>query len=141
MVALTLIIASVAVVNRVDDYFYQQTKVDLSARATTVLETVVGNLAKFVPGHTFVVLPDNTIDPVRGAVFEDAENLKLLSDLVAQANVQVSLGLPTQDSSGKISIVPAANGTFSAPRTALPRPGQAPDPSRRRPPSRSRTRA
>ncbi len=128
MVALTLIIASVAVVNRVDDYFYQQTKVDLSARATTVLETVVGNLAKFVPGHTFVVLPDNSIDPVRGAIFEDNENLKLLSDLVAQANVQVSLGLPTRDSSGKVSIVPAVNGTFSAPRTALPRPGQASDP-------------
>ena len=128
MVALTLIIASVAVVNRVDDYFYQQTKVDLSARATTVLETVVGNLAKFVPGHTFVVLPDNSIDPVRGAIFEDNDNLKLLSDLVAQANVQVSLGLPTRDSSGKVSIVPAVNGTFSAPRTALPRPGQASDP-------------
>jgi signal transduction histidine kinase len=128
VVALTLTIASVAVVNRVDDYFYQQTKVDLSARATTVLETVAGNLAKFVPGHTFVVLPDNTVDPVRGTIFEDADNLKLLSDLVAQANVEVSLGLPTKDSSGRISIVPAANGTFSAPRTALPRPGQASDP-------------
>ena len=128
MVALTLIIASVAVVNRVDDYFYEQTKVDLSARAATVLETVAANLAKFVPGHSFVVLPDNTVDPVRGAVFQDADNLKLLSDLVAQANVEVSLGLPTKDSSGRISIVPAANGTFSAPRTALPRPGQASDP-------------
>jgi two-component system OmpR family sensor kinase len=128
VVALTLTIASVAVVNRVDDYFYQQTKVDLSARATTVLETVVGNLAKFVPGHSFVVLPNNTVDPVRGAVFEDAENLKLLSDLVAQANVEVRLGLPTKDSSGGVSIVPATNGTFSAPRSALPRPGQASDP-------------
>ena len=128
VVALTLTIASVAVVNRVDDYFYQQTKVDLSARATTVLETVVSNLAKNVPGHPFVVLPDNTVDPVRATIFEDADNLKLLSDLVAQANVEVSLGLPTQDSTKRVSIVPAANGTFSAPRTALPRPGQASDP-------------
>jgi signal transduction histidine kinase len=88
----------------------------------------VANLAKNLPGHPFVVLPDATVDPVRATVFEDAENLKLLSDLVAQANVEVTLGLPTQDSTKKVSIVPAANGTFVAPRTALPRPGQAPDP-------------
>ena len=88
----------------------------------------MANLAKNLPGHPFVVLPDDTVDPVRATVFEDAENLKLLSDLVAQANVEVTLGLPTQDSTKKVSIVPAANGMFVAPRTALPRPGQAPDP-------------
>src|SRR6185437_2606878 len=100
VVALTLTIASVAVVNRVDDYFYQQTKVDLSARATTVLETITANLAKNLPGHPFVVLPDDTVDTLRATAFQDADNLKLLSDLVAQANVEVSLGLPTHDSAG-----------------------------------------
>jgi signal transduction histidine kinase len=112
----------------VDDYFYQQTKVDLSARATTVLETVAANLAKNLPGHPFVVLPNDTVDTLRATAFTDTDNLKLLSDLVAQANVEVSLGLPTHDSSGKVSLVPAPNGTFSAPHTALPRPGQASDP-------------
>jgi len=127
VVALTLTIASVAVVNRVDDYFYQQTKADLSARATTVLETVVANIAdaKAIP---LVVLPDNTVDPRFDAILETPGNQKLLADLLAQANVEITLGLPTRDSTGKVSMIPATEGTFTARRTALPRVGQASDP-------------
>ena len=127
VVALTLTFASVAVVNRVDDYFYQQTKVDLSARATTVLETVVGNIDKQFPTE-LVVNPDGEVNPKVALLLQQADSQKLLADLVAQANVEVTFGLPTRDSSLKVSLVPAPQGTFTALRTALPRPGQAPDP-------------
>jgi signal transduction histidine kinase len=127
VVALTLSIASVVVINRVDDYFYAQTRADLSARASTVIDTLVANIAKSW-GNNLVVLPNNTVDPTLDAILELPENQKLLADLLAQADVEVTLGLPTRDSSGKVSIIPAQDGVFTAKRTAQPRRGQAADP-------------
>ena len=86
----------------------------------------MSNIDKNVAG--LVVRPDGTVDPSLVTLLADPDNQKLLADLVAQANVEIVLGLPTRDSTGKVSIVPASNGVFIARRTALPRIGQAPDP-------------
>ncbi|HEX7473688.1 MAG TPA: HAMP domain-containing sensor histidine kinase [Candidatus Limnocylindrales bacterium] len=92
-----------------------------------MLETVVASIgnATAIP---LVVLPDNTVDQRLDAILEAPASQKLMADLLAQANVEIALGLPTRDSTGKVSMVPATDGTFRAARTALPRVGQASDP-------------
>jgi len=128
VVALTLGIVSVVVINRVDDYFTSQTQADLDARASTVGDVVAVNIAERVPRGQLVVYPDGVVDPRVINLFENIAWQRLLADQLAQANVRVAIGQATRDSSPTVSIVARADAIFSATRLEPPRPGQALDP-------------
>ena len=126
VVVLTLLIVGIGVVNRTDDYFFKQTQVDLESRVATVQAFVAVAIAQ-ASADDLVVSPANVVNPVVAAALTDAGNQALLADGIAQANVQVVVGLPTRDSAGTIGMVPATGGTFEIRRSAKPRTGQAPD--------------
>ena len=127
VVVLTLAIMSIVVINRVDDYFYAETHADLDARAASVRDVVIAALrGQNAPQP--VVYPDGTVNPGVGRLLESDTNRSLIADLLAQANVVITIGQPTIDSSGAVSIVTRPDGVFTAAHTSPPRPGQASDP-------------
>jgi signal transduction histidine kinase len=128
VVALTLGIVSLVVINRVDDYFTSQTQADLDARASTVGDVVAVQIADRVPRGQPVVHPDGVVDPRVTTLFENTAWQRLLADQLAQANVRVAIGQATRDSSQTPSIVARPDAIFSAARLEPPRLGQALDP-------------
>jgi signal transduction histidine kinase len=126
VVALTLTIVGIVVVNRMDDYFFQQTQVDLEARVTTV-QAVISAAIDQAAGDDLVLSPTNEVNPTVGQALL-VTNRQLLADQLAQANVRVTLGQATRDSADHLTLVPAPAGQFDIARVAPPKPGQAPDP-------------
>jgi len=62
LIAVTLTLVSLLVVNRLDDYFTQQQRADLEIRRTTVLQSVQALASREICPTCFVVL-DNTLNP------------------------------------------------------------------------------
>jgi signal transduction histidine kinase len=128
VVALTLGIVSVVVINRVDDYFASQTQADLAARTATVFDVVKQNVARGLGPNSTVVDSEARVNPLLRRLFQSEEAQRLLADQLAQANVRITVGLATRDPSGVLSIVARPESTFTATRVAPPRPGQSLDP-------------
>ncbi len=126
VVALTLTLVFVAVLNRVDDYFYRQQLDDLANRALTV-RGLLGATSNRLAGDRPVVRPDNTLDPAVAAYLTDAETQRLFADQLAQADVDVAIGQLTVGSDGIRHVVPVANGTIRMALEAQPARGQARD--------------
>ncbi len=126
VVALTLLLVFVGVINRVDDYFYNLQVNDLQVRALTVRDAIIVSLEGLTDGAP-IVSPINTLNPAVAAFLANPTEQRILADDLAQADLQVSIGLITRDGNGKAVLVPAENGEFSAPLQAQPRPGQARD--------------
>jgi signal transduction histidine kinase len=118
VVALTLIVVSAIVINRMDDYFRQQQKGDLEARALTVAQ-YVAVVAEGASGLRPVVGVDNVVDPAVAAELDRAAQQRILADQLAQADVRIRLG---SISDGRF--VPASNGEIVAAHQADIRPGQ-----------------
>jgi signal transduction histidine kinase len=127
VVALTLAIVSLVVINRVDDYFASQAQADLYARASIVLDLVVANIDEKIPGE-LIVKPDGSVNPKVTGLLENRSSQRLLADQVAQANVTVTIGQATRDSSQHVSVVARPDAIFSTSRLEPPRSGQALDP-------------
>ena len=128
VVALTLGIVSLVVINRVDDYFASQAQADLYARASIVLDLVVANIDEKVPSGELIVKPDGSVNPRVASLLENKASQRLLADQVAQANVTVTIGQATRDSSQNVSVVARPDAIFSTSRLEPPRLGQALDP-------------
>ncbi len=126
VVALTLLLVFVGVINRVDDYFYKQQVNDLQVRAGTVRDLIVSLSATAADGQP-VVSPTDTLNPAVAAFLGSATNQRFFADDLAQADLKVSLGLITRDGNGKAILVPATDGQLNAPLQANARPGQARD--------------
>jgi signal transduction histidine kinase len=126
VVALTLVLVFVGVINRVDDYFYTQQVNDLQVRAGTVRDLIISLSTNLADGQP-IVSPSDTLDPVVAAFLANPTNQRFLADDLAQADLQVSLGLITRDGLGNAVLVPAVDGKLTAPLEAKPRPGQARD--------------
>jgi signal transduction histidine kinase len=126
VVALTLLLVFVGVINRVDDYFYQQSVNDLQARAGTVRD-FIESLSNAAADGEPIVSPSDTLNPAVAQFLANPGNQRFLADDLAQADLKVSLGLITRDGNGNAVLVPAVNGQMSAPLEAKPRPGQARD--------------
>lgn len=111
VVALTLVLVTVFVVNRLDDYFTGQQQAELRTRAGIVaayVDGVAGGAARQV-GAPVVDFGTNQVNPAVIAAFEDQESF--LTDFLARADVDIVLGLPAGEGAG---FVPAANGAFHA---------------------------
>jgi signal transduction histidine kinase len=126
VVALTLLLVFIGVINRVDDYFYQQSVNDLQARAGTVRDLVISNSTALVDGQP-IVSPTDTLNPSVVLFLASPRNESILADDLAQADVKVTFGLITRDGNGNEVLVPATNGVMTAPLKASPRSGQARD--------------
>ncbi len=118
VVALTLVLVSILVLNRLDGYFYEQQRADLEARAETVAG-VVATIAETATVRPVISQDDVLNASVRAAI---AGNRTLIADRLAQADVEVTFGLLTPT-----GFVPAANGTILVELQAQPRDDQRPD--------------
>jgi signal transduction histidine kinase len=123
LIAVTLILVSLLVVNRLDDYFTQQQRADLENRSDTVL-TAVEQLARSdICGNCAVVGIDNVLNPGVTKTFERDEVQRLVADRLAQANVRIRFG--TLDTTTDAPVfIPAVNGEVDIPLRATPRVGQ-----------------
>jgi len=122
-VALTLLIVGIVVVNRMDDYFLAQTQVDLNARRSAVEQVVINSVDPRVTG-SYVVSAGGQLNPSVITKLSVAANESLLADGIAQANLHITFGQVTQDSSGDKTLVPATGGQFDITRVAKPKSGQ-----------------
>ena len=92
VVALILVLVTVLVINRLDDYFTRQQTTDLEQRAETV-STYVQSLARTAAAGRLVVGPDGQVDPAVILVLLDREQQRVIADRLGQADVQIRFGL------------------------------------------------
>ncbi len=118
VVAVTLALVSSLVINRLGDYFDQQQRADLQARALTVAQYVAG-VAEGTSGIRPVVGLDGVLDP--GVVVELGKvgQQRILADRLAQADVEIAIGVVIDG-----AFLAASNGRFEAALQAAPQPGQ-----------------
>jgi signal transduction histidine kinase len=120
VVALTLLLVSFLVLNRLDDYFLQQQRADLATRAQRIA-LYVQSLGNERTSGTIrpVVGPTNILDPAVAASLNSAVQQRILADYLGHADVQVRLGV-----GDGTNFRPAPNGTFIAELRAQPETGQ-----------------
>lgn len=120
VVGLTLLLVTVFVLNRLDDQFRTQEQADLQARTELVanyIDIYNGDVAQ----GAAVVSAGNVVNPLVVSALRSKGRAAFIADLLAEADVEVTLGLPSTDPGDLKGIVPAVNGTF---RTAADEPGQ-----------------
>ena len=122
VVALTLFLVTVFVLNRLDDQFRQQQRTDLAAR-TDLVASYVDSLAHDHADGKPVILSDNMVNPGVAAVLRSETIQRFMADRLAQADVEIVLGRQPAGGGDANAIVPAINGTFNAVVKSVDRPG------------------
>lgn len=120
VVAVTLGLVGLLVVNRLGAYFDQQQDDDLAARARGVAQYVIliAESTGSVRAGRPVVSSDGIVDPAVVAELSRETQQRIVADRLAQADVRIQLGLAGEP------FRPAANGRFEAAEQAQPQPGQ-----------------
>lgn len=121
VIALTLLLVTIFVLNRLDDYFTQQQKTELEGRAQTI-NVIVQLLAQDAAGGDPVVSGNGVVHPAVVAILTDPQYTAPIADNFGQADVRLSFGFTTTDG-GEPTFVPATNGLFPTIRLAAP-PGE-----------------
>jgi signal transduction histidine kinase len=111
VVGLTLLLVTIFVLNRLDDEFRTQQLADLEVRAELVSEYVDTLNARYAGGLP-VILSDNSVNPDVAAVLRSTSQSRLIADLLAEADVDIILGLPATGGGDAGTIVPANGGIF-----------------------------
>src|SRR5437867_2091180 len=121
VVAVTLGLVGLLVVNRLGAYFDQQQADDLQSRARSVGQYVilVADSTSTVRGGRPVVSPDGVVDEVVVFELSKTSQERLIADSLAQADVRIRLGALNGS-----EFMPAVNGGFAAPERAEAQPGQ-----------------
>jgi two-component system sensor histidine kinase BaeS len=122
VVALTLLLTTVLVINRLDDYFTSQQEADLRQRAETVSDYVQSRAVEAV-GSGPVVLADGTVDPRVVAKLLDPDQKRIIANKLAQADVTITFGWWVPQGEGKV-FHPANAEPLAFPLTAKPEAGQ-----------------
>ncbi len=122
VIALTLGLVSVFVVNRLDDYFTRQQQTDLKERHATVSAFIRSLSETAAP---VVVNANGVLDPDVINTLESSGYRGLIADRLAQADVVVRYGLTVKDETGTPHFVEATNGTVFLNRRDPPAAGQA----------------
>ena len=121
VIALTLGLVSVIVLNRLDDYFRQQQTTDLKERTQTV-SNFVRSINDIASSGRLIVNADGHVNPnVISALETDYRSL--IADQLAQADVVVQFGR-TVGTGDDTQFIPASNGTVFLARHEPPAPGQ-----------------
>ncbi len=108
VVALTLGLVSIGVLNRLGDYFDQQQRDDLTARSYSVAQYVV-LVAEGASAPRQVVGPDNVVDPGVVVQLTRSTQQRILADRLAKADVVIRLGTVING-----AFVEASGGDFEA---------------------------
>ena len=103
VIALILVLVTVLVLNRLDDYFSRQQTTDLEQRSQTV-SSYVQSLARGAAEGRPVVGVDNAVDPAVMAALSDRDQQRVIADRLGQADVTIQFG--RLESSGE-QLVPA----------------------------------
>ena len=124
VIALTLGLVTILVINRLDDYFTRQQSADLELRSATVGSYVEGLAAsQVVRTGRPVVGVDGRVDPAVVAALNDPAQQRLIADQLGQADVLVRFGLVSVEN-GEAQLSPSPNGDFLMPLQAPPQEGQ-----------------
>jgi signal transduction histidine kinase len=122
VVTLTLGLATILVINRLEDYFSNQQATELEQRSTLVRSYVSATAERVSAGRP-VVSRDGTVDGIVLAALSDHRVQRFIADELGQADVAITFGWLTKD--GELDKFVAAR---SAPITfqleAPPKPGQ-----------------
>ena len=121
VVGLTLLLVTIFVLNRLDDYFLRQQQAELEARSILVAAYVDEIAAAAALGQPVVGF-DNVVNRNVANVLRGTDAQHFLADLLAQADVEVILGLEATPGD-TIDLVPAINGRFTAVPQEDPQPG------------------
>jgi signal transduction histidine kinase len=114
LIAITLALVSLIVLNRLDDYFTRQQEADLELRQDTVTDSVGALAAGEVCEACFVVGPDGVLNPEVRVYFEDPQVQRILADTLAQADVRIRFGRLAIE--GDVpQFIPAEGGDFAIP--------------------------
>lgn len=127
VIALTLILVTVLVLNRLDDYFTSQQTADLEVRTATVNEYVQEVASAFAEGRP-VVNASGTVDPGVVAALNNEAARRLIADRLGQADVILQLGLIALDGERAV-FLPSPNGRFEIGLEAGPAKGQTREPT------------
>jgi signal transduction histidine kinase len=122
VVALTLLLVSFLVLNRLDDYFLKQQRADLANRSTNVAKYVASVSIQTV-GLRPVVDSNGVTDPAVLAALDNPGQRRVLADVLGQATVTVRFGQQTRN-----GFVASPNGGLQVPLEAEPANGQAREP-------------
>ncbi len=122
VIALTLSLVSMLVLNRLDDYFVSQQKADLGERSTTVSGYVQGVAREKTLGAPVVgadgLVDERVVDTLNSPVYRS-----FIADRLGQADVIVRFGV-TVPQGDRAVFMPSPNGTFQMNLQAPPAPGQ-----------------
>ena len=124
VIALTLALVSIFVVNRLDDYFTRQQEADLKERLTTVsawVKLTTTGASRRLP----VIDGDGLVNERVLIGLEDDGIRDLIADQIAQADVIVRIGTTVTVPGEQPQFLPAPNGTVFLQRRAPPDAGQA----------------
>ena len=127
VIALTLALVSVLVINRLEDYFTNQQRTELELRTDTI-----GTYVRIIAGSTAegrpVVGLDGAVDPAVTAALSDPDVQRVIADNLGQADVTIVFGGVV--SSGENNVfVPAVDPPLSMPLQVAPKRGQTQEPS------------
>jgi two-component system sensor histidine kinase MtrB len=122
VIALTLSLVSLLVLNRLDAYFVQQQEADLRERSTTV-SGFIRTQAESAAGRSPVVGADGILDEDVVEVLDTPGLQAFITDRLGQADVTARFGV-TVAVGDRTTFIPAQNGTFQMNLQAPPRAGQ-----------------
>jgi signal transduction histidine kinase len=111
VVAITLLLMTAVVLNRLDEQFKQQQVADIQAR-TELVARFVDRVASLTVGTNAVVQADNTINPAFAKAMQSDAFRRFIADQLAEADVDIVVGRLPTDSGDSGSMVPAKGGTF-----------------------------
>jgi hypothetical protein len=122
VVALTLFLVTVFVLNRLDDQFRQQQQADLVAR-TDLIARFVDALASEKAAGAPVISAANVVNPEVAAALRSDAYQRFMADRLAESDIDIVLGQRPGETGDATGIVPAINGAFHVPVESPSRPG------------------
>jgi two-component system sensor histidine kinase BaeS len=123
VVALTLLVVSMLVVNRLDDYYAKQQQADLDQRSKTVVTYVQAVVRRAANGGP-VVGAGGQVNPVVLEYMADYDLQRFIADQLGQADVEITFGQYVAD--GETQRFQSAKATpIAIAFEASPEPGQA----------------
>jgi signal transduction histidine kinase len=122
VVTLTLVLVTVLVLNRLDDYFTSQQEADLIQRSKSVV-TSVETVADAAASGNPVVGMDNNVDPGVLGQMSDHTLQRFIADRLGQADVQITFGRYVPGGEGH-TFMPANDGPIQINLEASPEVGQ-----------------
>ena len=127
VIALTLSLVSMLVLNRLDDYFARQQVADLRERSTTV-SGYVQELARREALGAPIVGADGSVDARVVTILDNPTYRAFIADRLGQADVILRFGVSVREGDQTV-FVAAPNGTFQMNLQAPPAAGQSREPT------------